>query len=70
MNEELIKEIVKCKLHIANEIIEQLPPSISEEIRKTGKAILESLNEGSQDIKEQPAKKAKASDKLNSVPIE
>ncbi|HYE83391.1 MAG TPA: hypothetical protein VEG39_14640 [Clostridia bacterium] len=70
MNEALVKEIVKCKLHIANTIIEQLPTEIAEEIRKTGKVILESLNEGSKDIKEQPVKKAKTSDKLNNVPIE
>ncbi|KUO70203.1 MAG: hypothetical protein APF77_23275 [Clostridia bacterium BRH_c25] len=70
MNEVFIKEIIKYKLHTANTIIGQLPPELSEEIRKIGKVILESLNEGFQDIKDQPAKKAKPSDKLNNVSIE
>lgn len=70
MNETLIKEIIRCKLHFANMLVEQLPPKASEKVRKTGRIILEGLNEGMQEIKEQPDKQSESSKKLNSVPIE
>ncbi|KJS84741.1 MAG: hypothetical protein JM58_10500 [Peptococcaceae bacterium BICA1-8] len=70
MNETLIKEIIKYKLNVAGTIIDHLPTIMSEEIKNLGRAVLEGVNESSQEIKEQQSKKAKSADKLENVPIE
>jgi hypothetical protein len=70
MNEALIKELIKYKLNAADTIVSSLPHEISGEIKKLGRTILASVNESCNAMKEQPASKAKRSDKLDNVPIE
>lgn len=70
MNEALIRELLKYKLNAADIIINSLPSKISGEIKNLGRVILESVNEGLNEMKEQPASEAKRSDKLDNVPIE
>jgi hypothetical protein len=70
MNEALIKDIIKCKLKVADTIVGSLPPSISEEVRKLGRTILEGINESMDKTKEQAASTVKGSGKLENVHIE
>ncbi len=60
MNEKIIKKLIRYKMNTAAKILDHLPSSISEEIKDTGRIILESINENYQEMKEQPPEKSKA----------
>lgn len=70
MNETLIKELIRYKLNMADVIVGSLPAHMSEGIRKTGRIILEGINESCSERKEGNVSKSKHPDKLNNVPIE
>lgn len=70
MNELLVRNLIRYKLNAAEAIVERLPLEISEEIEALGRVFLESLNEGSQEMKKQPDKKSKPLDNLKNVIIE
>jgi hypothetical protein len=70
MDDELINRIVKLKLETAEKLLDRMPEKMSSEFRNMGRAILKSLNENSQEIKEHPPEKPKPSEQLNHVPIE
>lgn len=46
MNETLIKEFIKYKIKIANEIINSMPPDLADQIRKVGRIVMEGIEEG------------------------
>ncbi|NLM43778.1 MAG: hypothetical protein GX201_07195 [Clostridiales bacterium] len=46
MNETLIKELIKYKIKIANEIINLMPPNAADEIRKISRIVMEGIEEG------------------------
>lgn len=70
MNELLVKCLIKYKLNAAEIMVDRLPSEISKEIKVLGRVILESLNESSQEMKDQSDKKSKPSGKLSNVIIE
>ncbi len=70
MNETLIKELVKYKLRAATAIVDHLPPELSGEIKELGRVLLESINEGFQEIKNHPSQESKPAKKLDDIPIE
>lgn len=70
MNEELVKTIVQYKLNFAEKILEKLTPEVSNNLRNLGKIILESVNESSQNIKDNSECKKKSTDILNNIKIE
>jgi hypothetical protein len=70
MDDKLIKELIKCKLNVACNIIDHMPSGMSKEIKNMGRVILEGMNESSTQMKEQVASKTKYSNKLNNVPVE
>jgi hypothetical protein len=70
MNELLVRNLIRYKLNAAEAIVERLPLEISKEIKALGRVILESLNEGSQEMKKQPDKETKPSNNLKNVIIE
>lgn len=70
MNEELLKELIKLKMYTACEILDFLPPKVSEEVKNLGRIVLEGINESTKEMKEQQGIKSKPSDKLDNVPIE
>ena len=45
MNETLIKELIKYKIKIANEIINLMPPNAADEIRKISRIVMEGIEE-------------------------
>ncbi len=69
MNEELIKELVKTKLSIANTIIERLPPQTTKGIKNIVGILLESIKEVNEEINERNIE-AKDSRKLDKITIE
>lgn len=70
MNEELIKNIIKYKLTKADKILNQLPEEMSDNLRNLSKIILKSINESSQEIKDEPVKKREAKNGLKNIEIE
>ena len=70
MNEALIRSIIKYKLNIADSIINSLPTKISEDVKNLSKIVLESVNEGFEEIKKQSFEKPKSENKLKNVSIE
>ncbi|MDF2889930.1 MAG: hypothetical protein K0R80_297 [Clostridia bacterium] len=70
MNEEIIKNLVKYKLNLAEAILDSLPEKLSQDARKLGKLILDGVNESLQEMKEKPVEKSKSSDKLENITIE
>jgi hypothetical protein len=70
MDEELINKLIKYKLNAVGKIVDRMPEKMSAEIKDFGRVILESVNENVREMKEQPSKETKPSDKLNHVPIE
>ncbi|MDF2531817.1 MAG: hypothetical protein K0Q65_1398 [Clostridia bacterium] len=70
MNEEIIKNLVKYKLNLAESMLDSLPEKLSQDARKLGKLILDGVNEGVQEMKEKPVEKSKSSDKLENITIE
>jgi len=70
MNEKLIKDLIKCKLNIVDSIIDSLPAKMSEGVKGLGRIVLESVNESSEEMKKQPAKKPSSENKLQNVSIE
>lgn len=45
MHEALIKNVVKCKMHMASKLLERLPPEASKHIRAYGKLIYEAVGD-------------------------
>lgn len=70
MNEALIKNIIKYKLTTADKILNQLPQEMSDNLRNLSKIILESINESSQEIKDEPVNKRKSKNGLENIEIE
>lgn len=70
MNEVLIKELVKLKLGVAEEILSSLPPKASDDLRNLGRLVLEGLNEGSCETRKKPDRKSQGDRKLDNIPIE
>ena len=50
MNETLIKELIKYKIKIANEIINLMPPNAADEIRKISRIVMEGIEEGCKNL--------------------
>ncbi|MBL4934486.1 hypothetical protein JK636_01790 [Clostridium sp. YIM B02515] len=70
MNEALIKNIIKYKLTKADKILNQLPQEMSDNLRNLSKIVLKSINESSQEIKDEPVNKSKEKDGLKNIGIE
>lgn len=70
MNEALIKNIIKYKLTTADRILNQLPQEMSNNLRNLSKIVLKSINESSQEIKNEPVKKREAKSGLKNIEIE
>ncbi len=70
MNEAMIKNIIDYKLSAARKLMSKLPPKVSEPLKDLGKIVLESINESSKEIKNQPAGKAKQTNELNNIKID
>lgn len=70
MNEELIKNIIKYKLTKADKILNRLPEEMSDNLRNLSKIILKSINESSQEIKDEPVKKRETKNGLKNIEIE
>ncbi len=69
MNEDLIRNIVKCKLWAAEKLMDHLPQEMSDSLRDLGRLILESINENCRELKGEPTDKARP-EGLNSIKIE
>jgi len=67
MNETLLKELIKYKIRVANEIINSMPPHLAAEIRKIGRIVMEGIEEGCKSLHEQ---KDEGGNKLNNIVIE
>ncbi len=70
MNEALIKNIIKYKLATADRILNQLPQEMSNNLRNLSKIVLKSINESSQEIKNEPVNKKEAKNGLKNIEIE
>lgn len=70
MNEELIKNIIKCKLTAAEKILDRLPSEMSNNLKGLGRLILCSINENCHEIKEQPVNRVKLTDDIKNIKIE
>jgi hypothetical protein len=70
MNEKRLSRMVKYKLDITEKFLDRMPEKMSAEFKNNGSVILKIINENVQAVKEHSPEKAKASDKLNHVPIE
>ena len=64
MNETLVKNIVKYKLNAAEKLLDCLPSEISNSLKDLGRLMLKSINENSQELKEQPINKTKPGGRL------
>jgi hypothetical protein len=70
MNEELVKKIIQYKLQAASKIVNRLPADMSNEMKDLGRIILDSLNEGFQEIKKLPENKMKSKNVISNIRIE
>lgn len=69
MNKALIKNIIQFKLTTAEKILDRLPKEMSSNLRNLGALVLDNINEGTQQTKDETVSKTKSS-VLNNIKIE